>query len=289
MTAPLRVALIHHDNPRQYHRMAGYWSYDVPEFVVHHFGVAGVSERYRRSRFAGFDCIIWEDHRTKGTWTHDANTPLVYHAVDSTLSPAHLRDRQMHATQADLVLVDHDRLGHFPGKVRRLGYCVNDRLFRDYGEEKTVDVAFHCRTKGSPDRAELRDWLGDYCRAHGYTYAAGDRAWEEYARAFNRAKITVNLARTVTNRPHRVFDAMACRTCLLTSPLPPVSGEERRAGVHYAEWRDFDDMAARIEGLLSSGQWRAIADAGHELVHRAHTWAVRAGELRQILEAEFSL
>ena len=292
MTAPdgaLRVALIHHDNPRQYTRMAGYWSYDVPEFEVEHFGVGGSAESYRRSEFRGFDLILWEDHRTKGTWVHDADVPLVYHVVDSTLSAGHLEDRRRHAAMADLTLVDHDRLERLGRRARRWGYCVNDRLFRDYGMQKDVDVAYHCRVKGSVEREELRGWLGEFCRGRGYIYATGDRAWEEYARAFNRARVSVNLARTVTNRPHRVLDAMACRTCLLTSPLPPVSGEERAAGLHYVEWRERGDLAGQLEWLLDSGEWQAVADAGFELVHRVHTWAVRARELRGILREEFGL
>lgn len=286
---PLRVALIHHDNPRQYNRMAGFWSYDLPEFDVTHFGVKGI-QVYRRGDYRDFDVIVWEDHRTGGTWTHDAKVPLVYHVVDSTLSAGHLEDRNKHAKEADLVLVDHDRLQRIHGKIiRRWSYCVNDRLFHDYGEEKTVDVSFHCRTKGSDERADLRDWLGKHCQHMGYTYAAGDRAGEQYARAFNRSKITVNLTRTIINRPHRVFDAMACRTCLLTSPLPPVSGEEREAGVHYVEWRDFDELVWHLADLLQMGTWQKVADAGHELVHRAHTWPVRARELREILREEFGL
>lgn len=297
---PLRVALIHYDNPRQYDRMVGYWSYAVPEFAVTHFGVAPGRQVYRRAEYAraGFDAIVWEDHKTRGTWADDAAIPLIYHVVDSTLSASHLEDRRHHGAQADLILVDHDRLERLGGlgvPVRRWGYCVNDRLFRDYGEEKTIDVAFHCRTKGSAMRAALRNWLAVYCARMGYTYASGDRDREEYARAFNRAKVAVNLTRTPQNRPHRVLDALACRTCLLSSKLPHVSGEERVQGVHYVEWDasgealGANELGAWVERLLGSGEWQALADNGYELVHRAHTWAVRAGELRQILSEEFGL
>ena len=118
----------------------------------------------------------------------------------------------------------------------------------------------------------------------GYTFTSGKRSGEEYPRGFNRAKVSVNLARTTTNRPHRTFDVMACRSCLLTSPWPRVSGEEDvRRGVHYVDFRDADEACQQIDALLETGDWARIADAGYALVQARYTWAALAGRLRATL------
>lgn len=288
---PLRVALIHYDNVRQYNRMVGFWSYDVPEFEVVHFGVRG-RFGYHLSQFSDFDVIVREDHRTHGTFIRDAKVPVAYYVVDSTLSADHYKTRLGPAKDADLILVEHDRLSRFGGlgkPVRRFGYCVNDKLFKDYRLDRTVDVGMYCRIKDAPERRELVYWLEDFCEGRGYSYAAGKRVQIKYAQAFNMTCISVNLSRTVTNRPHRVFDAMACRTCLLTSPLPPVSGEAREQGAHYLEFRDRTELAGLIDHLLATGDWQVIADAARRMVRRKHTWAVRARELRQVFAEELGL
>ncbi len=288
---PLRIALVHADNPRQYNRMVGFWAYEVPEFEVTHIGVKG-RFRYNLSEFSDFDVIVREDHRTHGEFARDANVPIAYYVVDSTLSGDHYKSRQGPAKEADLILVEHDRLSRFGGlgpPVRRFGYCVNDKLFHDYHLEKTVDVGMYCRIKDAPARRKLIYWLQEFCDKQGYGFAAGKRVQVKYAQAFNQTRISVNLSRTVTNRPHRVFDAMACRTCLVTSSLPPVSGEVREKGVHYDEFTDSEHLGGLIDELLSSGCWEGLADQGHELVHKQHTWAIRARELRQVFAEELGL
>jgi hypothetical protein len=183
--------------------------------------------------------------------------------------------------------VDHDSLRRWTDlgvPVRRFAYCVNDRLFYDHELPKNVDVCFHCHP--TPARQELGAWLRRFCAERGYSYAGGKRGQRdrmEYPRAFNQAKISVNLCQTPTNRPHRVLDVMASRSCLVTSPLPDVPEDLRAAGSHYLEFHNTGELGAIIDDLLTSGQWQEIADAAFELAHTRHTWAVRAGELRGTL------
>lgn len=287
---PLKVALIHCDNPRQFDRMVGFWGYDVPEFAVTHFGV-GRTQPLRRSDYRKFDVIVREDHRVYGPFYHDDITPLCYYVGDSTASQAHYRTRRKAAQGHDLILVDHDRLERWNDlgiPARRFAYCVNDRLFYDYGLPKDVDVCFHCHP--TPERDALDVWLRNFCQARGYVYAGGKRGQHdrrEYPMAFNRAKISVNLCQTPTNRPHRVLDVMAAWSCLVTSPLPGVPEDQRVAGSHYFEFRDAAELAAVLDDLLTTGRWQAVADAAFELAHTRHTWTVRAGELRETLLGVF--
>lgn len=281
---PLRVALVNRAGSVPGERTVGWWAYDVPEFAVERF-VAGRGDTMDRADFRAFDLILWEDGKSTIYWT-GYGPPLAYHIVDSTLSADAYEHRLKMGEQADLILVDWDRLERFAclkKPVARFNHCVNDRLFRDYSEGKTVDIAFHMAVKGNPERAELRDWLRQLCISRGWTMESGVIGGEDYARSFSRAKVTLNMERTPTTRAHRVFDAMACRTCLLTTPEPDVSGEERKAGVHYVEWRDRQDLILALGRLLDDGGWERFADAGYELVQRRHTWAVRARELRAAL------
>jgi hypothetical protein len=287
----LRVAVVTRPGSIPGQRNVGYWAYPVPEFTWQHFEVPKGSTR-SRAKFSGFDLIVWEDGKSSIRWV-DKGPPIAYVVVDSTLDDEHYQARLRHGAQADVILVDWDRLERFEqlGKpVRRFSHCVNDRRFRDWGEAKTVDVAYHL-SEDTPERRELGDWLGVLCQERGYVYARGARLGDDYARAFNRAKVTVDLARTPLNRDHRLFDAMGCRTCVLTSPLPEVSGEVRAADVDYLEWADTWELRGRLEdmldphrwGIAGPDRWHWIADQGLRRVQDCHTWAARARELRETL------
>jgi hypothetical protein len=268
--------------------MVGSWSYPVPEFTVKHFGTPKTFTM-KRSDFADFDVIVREDHKCYGEFVKDSMTPLVYVVVDSTLSEQHFRDRLPHAQSADLALIEQDSLARFVGcTTRRLPYCVNENLYKDYGSDKPIDVGFYCNP--TPQREKLACKLKRFCEMRGYVFDYGKREGIEYAKALNGAKINISLARTSTNRPHRTFDVMACRSCLLTSALPKISGEERKEWVHYAEFDGGEGGAMdAIDDLLQKHKWRDIADAGYALVREKHTWAVRATELRQIFYEVFKI
>lgn len=286
----LRIALVHANRPRDFvpGRMVGIWSYDVPEFEIRHFGTPR-QFRMKRSDFRLFDVIVREDHKCYGQFINDYDIPVVAYIVDSTLSDDHYQTRLKLARTADLVLVEQDDLARFAAcrRVRRLPYCVNENLYKDYGLPKSVDVGMYCND--TPQRVALGEKLRAFCEQQGYSFEYGRREGTEYAKAFNAAKVCVNLARTPTNRPHRTFDVMACKSCLLTSSLPDISGEERENGVHYATFYDDGGAALAIGVMLESGEWQDVAQAGYDLVREKHTWAVRAKELRQIFYEELGL
>ncbi len=290
---PLRVALVYRNDERgDAGRMVGWWSYPVKEFDWVHVPVEnGFRLDLPRLQRDGLDLVVWEDHKAFGEMVNREALPVAYVVVDSTLSEDHYRARLAMARQADLVLVDHDDLSRFAGlgkPVRRLGYCVNDRLFRDYGLPKDVDICYHVRP--TPERVELHEWLEAFCRKSGYVYAAGKRIGEDYAKAFNRAKVSVHLTRGPRVRAHRTFDVMACRSALVTSPLPVVCGEEDILdGVHYHSFHDTDELACVLSELLSSGLWREIAECAYEQVHGQHTWCLTAKRLRWIFSEVFGL
>jgi glycosyltransferase involved in cell wall biosynthesis len=294
---PLRVALCTKAiSPVRFERdgrNVGIFSYAVPEFEWEHVAVHKWQDIDTRALAEqGFDLAFHED----GAWAHypDRALPVVYYVVDSTLSEDHYRERLEQAQDADLVLVDHDRLERFAAAekpLRQLPHCVNDRVFRDRGLERTADVASHMNVGGpcGDGRLEVGTRLEAWCGAMGYTYRGGTMGVEEYARSFNAARVSVNWPRTPINRSHRVLDAMACRTCLVTGAVPDVPGEERVAGRDCVPVDSYEEFFLAISELLESGAWREIADSGWRCVREHHTWSVRARQLRQILHEELGL
>jgi len=271
-------------------RNMGWFSYAVPEFTWDHFYLGRYFNR-PRGDFKEYDLIYIEDGGNWGSFT-GGGPPVVYMAFDSTLSEEHYRIRYEQAKRADLVLLDHDRLSRFP-KARRLSFCVNDHVYKPF--PKDTDVAYHCMSgkhSGSPggvERSELRGYLGDFCKSAGYSYRSGAMGLMEYAASMGSARIVVNWPRTLLNRPHRVFDAMACGACLVTGKLPPLPEEHRQVGVNYVEFEKKEELPVILKRLLDTGEWKPIAEAGYKLVMSEHTWQIRARELRQMLEKELGL
>lgn len=287
---PLRAALIVKNTPASLERdlkNVGYFSYPVPEFTWEYFspgkGVSLELDAYRRK---GFDFVFHVDGGNWCRYTHPT-IPVVYYTIDSTLSENHhFQPRFEQAARADLVLVDHDSLGRFDscGKpVRRWLYCVNDRLF--VPGEKTVDVNFQCG--GSAERSYLRVKLSDLCAANGLVYKSGVRPLPEYAETMGHSKLVVVKPRTNTNRPHRIYDAMAAGALVVSYPFPIDEGEHFRANMNYL---DLDTMSLEtIAHIVEKELWVSFAEMGRRTVLKYHTWATRATELRALLEKELGL
>lgn len=276
---PLKIVLVHRDHPRMMaERMIGMWAYDVPEFEV---TVVTVSKYFTLTReiYTDFDAVFWEDSRTVGVIKGEAPVPIVYYVGDSTLSKGHFQHRREMAEQADLILVDWDRLERFEHlgvPVKRLSYCVNERLF--YPREKTIDVGLHASL--TDERRELHDWLTDFCAKRGYSYEGGRREGAEYYEAIGKTRVNVNLNRNPETRAHRCYDVMASRSCLLTSPMPEVSGEDWQTGIDFITWVDHKMLAYAIDWAMAKKTWEYIAMNAYA---QDHTWSARATQLHGLL------
>ena len=293
----LKVALVYKSRSgiiERDRRAMGWWSYPVPEFEWEFFPARGLVET---REYRAYDLIFHEDTASAGGYMRSkaGDPPIVYLDIYSTLSEKHYQDRMKFARQADLVLIDHDRLERFRacGKpVRRLNYCVNDHIFKP--QEKTLDVVYHCsagESRGLPGghkRNELRAFLGEYAKSAGISLRTGAVGLEEYAANMGFAKVVVNWPRTALNRPHRIFDAMACRAAMLTGTIPTVDGDDLVFGKHYLDFDSTEELVIGLKTLLD-GVWESCADAGYELVMKRHTWSARAQELRLILREELGL
>jgi len=292
MMKPINTAVITKTGRQQREtetRARGYFSYPVPDFAWQYFflGKNFTVDTHTFKEY-GFRLLVHEDGGNWGTYLNHY-THIAMLSFDSTLSEQHFKERYKQAEQADLVLIDHDDLDRYAGlgkPVYRFAYCVNDHLFKDLGEERTIDVCFHCGKNET--RRALNEALSAFCQRQGYSYRWGGLPHIEYAAEMAHSKIVVNWPRTPMNRPHRVFDAMACGACLVTGKLPEVSGDLRIAGHDYIEVDDFAGILAAVDDLLKSGRWQEIARNGYKLVMRHHTWDIRAKQLREIIKQELS-
>lgn len=287
---PLRVALVHRNSPRCGEaRAVGWWSYPVPEFEWHHYPVNPYRpfELDRATLAKNHDLVVWEDSKAHGKFRGHGGLPVCLHIVDSTLSEEHYQARLKQAREADALLVDWDRLKRFSCvavPVLRFNYCVNDRIYREHGTMKEFDVGSY--QHGTEERHAIEALVRAHCDKRGYTFDMGNPGGIDYAVAMGRCKIVLNVNRNPATRSHRVFDVMAVRSCLLTSPLPDVSGEPRAYGQHYVEFRNTAQLTEAIDYLLGSGEWETIAGNGMLLAKQEHTWARRATQLRARLEDE---
>ena len=283
---PLRAALIVKNTPSSFEREqknVGYFSYPVPEFTWEYFSPGkGASVELDAFKRAGFDFAL---HIDGGNWCAYTNRtiPVVYYSIDSTLSEVHhFAPRLEQASRADLVLVDHDDLERFkPGgkPVRRWLYCVNDRVF--YPREKTLDVDFQCG--GSAERSKMRVYLSDLCKARGLSYKSGVAPLADYAENMGAAKVVVVLPRTPTNRPHRIYDAMASGAAVL------LKKERRNPEIWPPDFVSYEkEPEDRFDYLFGMSGW--IYERGfRERFVEKHGWAQRAAELRAILAEELKL
>jgi hypothetical protein len=296
---PLKVALVIKNSGAPLDRECrnmGYWSYAVPEFEWQHF-IFDKGASINLNDFRDFDIVFHEDTTNDVTYKRTGSVPLIFLDIDSTLSDEHLRRRKAIAIQSDLVLCDHSDLENFAPKcARRLNYCVNDMVFKSNVDHRSIDIVFHCSnggTKNAPgakERASIRSALDRYAKNARLIYRSGVLGLEDYANAMGTAEIVVNWPRTPQNRPHRVFDAMACGAFLLTGSIPIVEGDLIDDGKHFVSFCNENELIEKLEWLTSHpGYMFEIASAGYELVMEKHTWKVRAAQLRQMLSEEFDI
>ena len=295
---PLRVAHFSKNsntNVAREKRNIGYFSYAVLEFTWDHFVIGGSIDR---KQFRDYDLIFIEEGG-KPLEIINPGPPVAYLSYDSTLSEQHYQDRLKRAAVSDLILVDHDKLERFKhlGKpVRRLNYCVNELVFKPL--DKTLDVCFMCsgggtgNLPGGKERAELRVKLGEICKELGLSYKSGVGGLDEYAAALGHSKVVVNLPRTPINRPHRVFDAMACEAQLLTGQIPRIP-EDKLTCKELTVFDDIDQLTLHIcqtiYHILKDDIVPEKAINGYNLIMNNHTWSIRAQQLRQILSEELGL
>lgn len=278
-------------------RQHGWWSYPVPEFDFEIFPVEKY-ERLDRGKFKGFDLIYLEDNKCYAKW-EGFGPPIAYKVSDSPLTERHYRERHAYAERSgfETILVDYDDLSRFSdlAAVYRFSYCVNDHMFHDYyGKIKQFDISFLAGKglggKQRTRRSLIRQELTRICKKHGLILDMGPRPGYEYARGFSKSKIAVNSIGDGSGvwRNQRFFDAMACRTCVLSDKPKQLEGEDFVPGKHYVDFQEVNELEGKILNLLKTEMWWEIANQGYTYIHKYHNWKARSSYLYTLLsEGDF--
>jgi glycosyl transferase family 1 len=297
---PLNIAVIvkNANSTKRDNRAMGYFSYDVPEFTWE-FILPGKRFNINWRKFKGerqFDLVFHEDYPYGNIIGLDI--PYVFLSIDSTLSEAHYKDRLRQTSHADLVLVDHDNLNRFNVKhcnVYQFPYCVNNRVFYKSDDIRTTDIAYHCSSSahaGIDERKRIRKLLSELSLKYNWNYKSGILPLEQYAESFRSSKIVVNQSRTPTNRPHRIFDAMACGAMVLSSRIPYIKEDKltmydddvlKQFGSDYYLENELTNFLSTPYAL------NHVANNGYNIIMNNHTWAIRARQLREIINKEFEI
>lgn len=295
---PIKIALIckNENSKRRDNRAMGYFSYAVPEFTWEHFTPGkNFNIDLDDLKADGYDLVFHEDY-PYGSYIGDS-IPVIFLAIDSTLSHEHYEVRRKQSLSADLTLVDHDNPKRFKDAIQ-FPYCVNDKIFYKDERQRNVDIVFHCSSSahtGNEERKRIRQLLHEFTKKHGWVYKSGILDLPDYANSFRSAKIVINQSRTPLNRPHRIFDAMACGAMVLTNKIPYLESDIIRPYFEY-EYFENDEM---LEQTLNSLLWtpkfsggyfyESIANDGYNVIMQNHTWSIRAKQLREIINKEFNL
>ena len=279
-----RVLLIHRDNDN-YRNLTGWWSYPVPEFTWTSRRVKDGFKIDLTGTERDYDLVVLDD------WIFGAidncNLPLAYVTVDSARSDEQLRKNIEQSRHADVILVDSDRLDKFTRRgspVRRFAYAVNEHLY--YPREKEYDVAFLCWP--TTERRKIQSQCEWICKKYNWRFLSGTWSnYQDYARAIGSAKIVIHKSHVEQARSWRVFDVMASRGCLLTNPIPEVSGDMLETNKHYRVYNGEKSLEREICDLMDGEKWQEIAETGYNHVMANHVWSVRSKQLYDQLAEMF--
>jgi GT2 family glycosyltransferase/spore maturation protein CgeB len=150
-----------------------------------------------------------------------------------------------------------------------------------WGEERPLEQALAPRT-GEQVRVHGRGWEKVPAML---PYVKGELAHDELGAAYASAKLVLDDTQGPT-KPYgalnaRVFDALAAGTLALTDCE---AGIRELFDEDYPVWSSAADLRAKIDDLLGDDERRsALAQRYRDVVLAAHTYAHRAGTLRELL------
>lgn len=157
--------------------------------------------------------------------------------------------------------------------------CAYDpELHFDKGVDRDIDVAIV--GVPYPERVEITQKMS----AAGLKVAACmGLLFEEYNDLYNRAKIA--LVKSIAgDLPQRTFENMAQGCCVLTDYTPDLMKLKFEPFNDVWIYNGVEDAVDAAQWLISSGDWRKIAQSGAAQV-KPHTWDARAQQLINVWEA----
>ena len=174
--------------------------------------------------------------------------------------------------------IEHDRIHYLP-------VAAEIDCYRPYPVMPKWNWSFIGHFN-SPHRIDLLDrfirefGLGDQKGYVGYRIPQiqGHCVLDDAAKKFSMSRVTLNYS-IRSDLAMRVFETMACGTCLLTDDIPTIR-ELFNDGEHLTLFTSIDEAVEKYKFLLSNDAVRTrIAKAGMDEVVAKHTYRHRALEI----------
>ena len=161
-----------------------------------------------------------------------------------------------------------------------LPWWIDDRLFRDYGETKSLCVTL----TGSGWLSQcIYKWRKEICLqllprfpifhapSLGNRQNNHDYTGERYARLLNRSQFSAGCGTINRYLTMKLLEIPAARCCLVTEEIEVLKAIGFKDGVNCI-FADAQNVAAKVQALLDDpARLQSITDAGYSLVHQHHT------------------
>lgn len=175
-----------------------------------------------------------------------------------------------------------------PDRVLWLPPFAEDRYRPGPADEPTVAKDFDLLFVGTVD-PETTPQRHDFLQRLGRVFPALAVRRGDFAELLPRAHVALNIAER-GDLNFRVFEALACGSCLLTPRIGNGQDELFEDGVHFVTYEADDeaDCASKARSLLAHDDRRAaFARAGYARVDAAHRPRHRAAALASFLRQGF--
>lgn len=218
--------------------------------------------------------------------------PNAYWAFDTHIDEKGYRYRLNRAKQFDNVFLCHKaqiemfiRDGVDPSKIHYLPVAAETDCYRPYSIMPKWDWSFigHLNSNHRIDLVDrfIKEFgLGDGKGYFGYRIpqVTGHCVLDDAAKKFSMSRIAINDAIN-GDLNMRVFEAMACKTLLLTQDIPTIH-EFFKDGEHLVLYRTIDEAVELAQNLLRNEERRAaIAENGYKEILAKHTYEHRTRDI----------
>ena len=255
-----------------------------------------------------FDCILTWDQTYCGYFDSikDIDIPKAVFLVDyvPVVGKADKNDEFIRKHEFDFAFLrstycmelfqKRKKQGRIPEKTQGifLPFGVNTNIYYDWGQEREYDVCaiFSIVSWAYPRRSALIEAVnamaGISVIAGGHS-GQGKIVHEAYISAINRSKMFINSNGTYKAVLMKYFEAMACRTLLITDE--PTDGHLMGFidGENIIYYRNIQDAVRKIRYYKDNPDERfRIATNGYRLVHTFHDNSKRVQQVLEVMSGK---
>ncbi len=157
-------------------------------------------------------------------------------------------------------------------------HCGETNIFKDYNQEKTVDVLLVGVLSKNvyPLRERAYNKIAKHIRSNGFTFQRHkhpgyklkglesiNKQVKEYAKAINRAKIVITDASTYKYALAKYVEIPLCNTAIAGNIPHENQAWFRKFLIELNNDKPAKNLADKVCAYLTSGEWKKLAKIGH--------------------------